>query len=144
MRWLATALAVSICIALGACHAGSEIEVDHAYLERPLPGTSVSAGYFEIQNHGDATVTLTGAESASARRIELHEHVLDGDMMRMRALTSLAIAPGQRIAFAPGGRHLMIFDVDVAQPPVVIRFTFADHAPIAVEFAVRDRTGGGG
>ena len=138
------AFVFAACIALGACRPDAEIEVAHAYLERPLPGTQVSAGYFEIRNHGDAPVTLTGADSAAARKIELHEHVLDGDMMRRREVASVAIAPGERIAFAPGGRHLMIFDVDLAKPPVVIRFTFADHAPIAVEFAVHDRTGGSG
>ena len=141
MKRFAAVWIVAACAALGACRPDAEIEVAHAYLERPLPGTQVSAGYFEIQNHGDAPVTLTGADSAAARKIELHEHVLDGDMMRMRELARVPIAPGERIAFAPGGRHLMIFDLDLAATPVVIRFTFADHAPITVEFAVHDRTG---
>ena len=140
----ARALAVAACIALAACRPDGEIEVRNAYLERPLPGTTVSAGYFEIENHGDAAVMLTGAAGDSARAIELHEHVLDGDMMRMRKLDAVVLTPGQRIAFEPGGRHLMIFDLDAQHTPVVIRLTFADHAPVAVEFAVRDRTGGGG
>jgi copper(I)-binding protein len=63
----------------------------------------------------------------------------------MRKLDQVSIGAGERVAFAPGGRHLMIYDLDPsARSPVVIRFTFADHAPVAVEFAIRDRAGAGG
>jgi len=141
----AHALALAALFTLGACRGGSEIDVRDAYVERAVPGTSVSAGYFDMQNHGDAAIALIGASCDAARAIELHEHVLDGDMMRMRKLDSVSIGAGERVTFAPGGRHLMIFDLDPnARSPVVIRFTFADHAPVAVEFAVRDRAGADG
>jgi len=144
----ARAITAAALLALAACNGRGDVEVTGAYVERALPGSSVSAGYFVVQNRSAAAVTLTGADSASATAVELHEHVLDGDMMRMRKLDSVPLAPGERTAFAPGGRHLMIYGLDAAGAPadekVVIRLTFADHPPIAVEFAVRERTGESG
>ena len=56
---------------------------------------------------------------------------LDGGVMRMRAIDSLALPAGKTVELKPGGYHLML--LDLAQPlkegdsvPVVL--TFADAA----------------
>lgn len=76
-----------------------------------LPGRP-GAGYFAVDvpaDHG----ALIGVTSQQAGRIEMHETMRNGAMSAMRPLQRLAPEDG-RIVLARGGRHLMIFDVNLA------------------------------
>lgn len=39
---------------------------------------------------------------------ELHEMTMDGQVMRMRAISNLALPAGQAVVLRPGGHHLML------------------------------------
>ena len=78
---------------------------------------------------------LTGASSPRAGRVEMHETMSHGSMSRMRPLERIEPAGDGRIVFAPGGRHLMLFDVDPALKPgdrADLVFRFARGAPVTV------------
>ena len=48
---------------------------------------------------------------------QVHEMKLDGDVMRMRALTDgLDLPAGKPVALTPGGFHIMLLDLKVALP----------------------------
>ena len=52
-----------------------------------------------------------------AKRAELHEMVMDGDVMRMRAIDNLSFASlGTRVSLKPGGHHLMLVDLSSRFP----------------------------
>ncbi len=99
-----------------------------------VPGRP-AAGYF----------TLTGAakddrllriDSAVVKTIELHENVMNGDVMTMRQMADVPVPAGATIAFAPGGNHAMLFDVDARITPgtaIPMLFSFASGAKIEVE-----------
>ena len=53
-------------------------------------------------------LTLVGGSSPAAASVEIHEMRLEGDVMRMRALESLALQPGKPLQLKPGGLHLML------------------------------------
>lgn len=80
-----------------------------------IPGRP-AAGYFEldIQDDPGALVAVTSPE---ARRIEMHETMTHGTMASMRPIARIPLHAGDRLVFAPGGRHLMIYDVDPAVRP---------------------------
>ena len=78
---------------------------------------------------------LTGISSPRAGRIEMHETMSHGSMTSMRPLARIELAGDGRIDFAPGGRHLMLFDVDPALKPgdrADLVFRFARGAPVKV------------
>ncbi|MDT8438322.1 MAG: copper chaperone PCu(A)C [Wenzhouxiangellaceae bacterium] len=76
---------------------------------RLVPGGGPMAAYFEIANHGDARVRVTGARSDAFGRVMIHRSVVEDGQARMRHQDGgVAIVPGQRVAFAPGGLHLML------------------------------------
>ena len=66
-----------------------------------------------------------------AIRTELHETraAANGRGMTMAALRSVAVPANGAIAFAPGGRHLMLFDINPgirAGGSITLTFAFAD------------------
>ena len=98
------------------------------------------AGFLTIANRGTAPDRLVSASSPAAGRLELHTHVRDGDVMRMRAVPAIDIAPGQVVTLQPGGMHLML--IGLTQPlrqgeavPVTLRFERAGE--VRVDFAVQ-------
>ena len=53
-------------------------------LNATAPGMTATGGYLGITNHGDADDALVSASAGFAARVELHEMIMDGDVMRMR------------------------------------------------------------
>ena len=83
------------------------LALSEGWIRVPPPGQDRSAAYLTLT--ASAPVTLVAAESPLAERVEFHTMVRDGDLMRMRELPTVSLAPGETRRFAPGGDHLMLF-----------------------------------
>jgi periplasmic copper chaperone A len=70
--------------------------------------------YMAITAEPGAADRLVAARSDAARSAELHTHIHEGDVIRMRRLDALDVRPGQPTVLRPGGHHLML--VDLKQP----------------------------
>lgn len=109
---LAGGLLLSPSALLAHGYTAGALEIDHPTITPTRGQVPVHAGYMTIINRGRTADRLLSATSARARRIELHTHIREGDMMRMRPVEGgVAIPAGQTVRFAPGGLHLMIYDV---------------------------------
>lgn len=108
--------------------------ISEARVRALIPGQDKTAGYFTARNGTDDAVVLSGARSEQARSIEMHITVQDGNMMRMRRLEAVEIAPGETVRFEPGGRHLMVFGVDSLETGMDIELQFQDGTSIPVHF----------
>ena len=141
---------LAACLALAACGAPSDPVAEPAPQE---PGASVrlpavpgrpGAGYLSLNIQGDhgALVSVT---SPQAGRIEMHETMSGGGHMSgMRPLTRVPVRDGETLRFAPGGRHLMLYDLAEGLAPggrVVLTFHFERGPPETVE-AVAQPAGG--
>lgn len=73
------------------------------------PSVPNTSGYFTITNEGAEDRYLVAAASDIAKTVELHNHVMDGESMRMEKQERVQIPAGESIQFAPGGLHLMFF-----------------------------------
>jgi len=100
----------------------------------PVPGRP-SAGYLTITGGGQPD-RLTGA-SAPGVRIEMHSMTMNGVVMAMARLDGLAVPAGGRIAFAPGGNHLMIFGLAPGPKTLPITLDFASGKKATVIAEVR-------
>ena len=116
--------------------AAPPVQVEDARVRQLIPGQDKTVAYFSATNTGEETVVLTSASTEAARAVELHTNVRDGDMMRMRRLSDVSIAPGETVEFAPGGHHLMVFGVKALDEPVTFRLSFADGGSMEVPFRV--------
>jgi hypothetical protein len=130
MRWIAAGAAA---ILLAECQAPEPAVGDAWVRLNAVPGRP-AAGYFTIRG-GSETETLLGVGSTSFNRIELHESMANG----MRSLPSVRINAGERVDFAPAGRHLMLFEAEPTIKPgarVPLQFTFEDGGSVVVEARV--------
>jgi len=68
------------------------------------------SGYFDLRIEGDRGALLE-VTSPQAGRIEMHETMMSGNMASMRPIARLPVRDGEILHFAPGGRHLMVYDI---------------------------------
>ncbi|MDE1917577.1 MAG: copper chaperone PCu(A)C [Sphingomonadales bacterium] len=79
----------------------------------PIIAGHPAAAYIAWKNSGTAPVTITGITIDQAGKAEMHE-TKGGAML---PLSSLTLAPGEEANFAPGGRHVMVFDLSPGVKP---------------------------
>ena len=97
---------------------------------------AVSAVYLALANAGGVGLRLVSAESPAAEFVEIHEMVMDGDIMRMRPVPQgITIPAGGMAELAPNGTHLMfIGPVDGfakgQRVPLTLRFEIAGEVVV--------------
>ena len=75
---------------------------------------------------------LVGVSTPVAGTAEVHEMKMDGDVMRMRAISKLDLPAGQTVELKPGGYHVML--MDLKQP-------LAPGSTVPLTLALRDAKG---
>lgn len=89
------------------------IMVSDAFARAGSPLAQVGVAYMTLTNAG-ADDRLIGAHSAVAERVELHTHIAEGGMMRMRKVDYIALPDRAETVLAPGGLHVML--IGLTQP----------------------------
>jgi copper(I)-binding protein len=87
------------------------ITVAHPWTRATPAGAKVGAAYLTITAAPGEGDTLIGATTDAARVAELHTHVMDGDVMKMRKVETVGIAGGKTVLFQPSGHHVMLIDL---------------------------------
>jgi len=83
--------------------------ISNAYIKAPIAGSQATAAYFTLNNNSAQPITITGAQSPIADRLEVHQHVMDNGLMKMQKVSSVTVKAGDSIVFKPGGYHVMWF-----------------------------------
>ena len=120
---------------LTGCGQPKQLYIDHAWVRLAALPSRPAAAYFTI--HGGPTdATLVAVTTDVAIKSEMHASMATGGahaMTTMTPVTSVAVPAGQRITFQPGGRHVMLFDVNPgikAGATIALTLTFADSTRI--------------
>ncbi|MBO6782833.1 MAG: copper chaperone PCu(A)C [Alphaproteobacteria bacterium] len=82
--------------------------ISHPWARATASSQTAGAVFMEIHNHGDTDDRLVGAASPDAERVEIHGHLRDGDVMRMRRVDGIEVPAGGTAVLAPGGFHVML------------------------------------
>jgi len=117
-RAFTAAFAAALCLAapLRAQDTFTEtLEIAGGFARASPMVASAGAGFMTIRSLGPAD-RLTGFRSPACDRPELHTHVNDDGMMRMREVEAIEIPAGSEAVLEPGGLHLMF--IDLAAPLV--------------------------
>lgn len=142
MKYLAI-LVAALCaqIALAA-----DVKVEHAWMRATAPGQEVAGAFMDITSATDAS--LVGVSTPAAGTAQLHTMNMDGGVMEMREMKEIALPAHKTVKLAPGGLHIMLFDLKQAMKPGdVIPVTLdivtspRHHEKIDVKVEVRDLGG---
>lgn len=101
------------------------LTISSAYVREPIPGRYMSAAFMTITNTGTTARTLVSAKADWAGLIEIHTHIHDNGVMRMRQIPELNIPAQQSVTLQPGGLHLMLFKLKrplAAELPLTLCF----------------------
>ncbi len=125
-----------------------DLTIDHPWARPTVTARQPGAAYFSIRNDGDADARLIGARPIDFAQVaELHTHINDDGVMRMRALADGVIIPaGETVSLAPGGLHVMLFGLDAPLAegsPVALTLVFEELGEIDVILAVHHNSDGG-
>ena len=133
---LSLSLLVTLSTALPSTAGAAELQLTQGEVRVPMPGRTVTAGYFSLVNNSDAAVELVKASSPAFARVELHQHIKQDDVMRMVEVEAISVDPGATLVFQPGGLHLMLFEPQVALTvgeTVSVTLYFADNTTKELE-----------
>ena len=133
---LAAALAV---LAPAASAQPAAVQAQDAWARATPPHASTGVVYLTLTS--PAGDRLTGASSPAAGRASVHEMRMDGAVMRMAAVPGgLALPPGQAVALAPGGTHIMLEGLKAPLrlgESVLVHLTFQTAPPLDVQARIR-------
>jgi len=120
-------LVTSVCLIgwLGIAHA--EVKLTDAWVRASNPGQSVGAAYVTLSSAQD--VALVYAETERAGTVEMHSMTMQNGVMKMRSMEELPVPAGKPVKLAPGGLHLMLFELPTpfkAGEQVKFRLCFKD------------------
>jgi copper(I)-binding protein len=103
-------IALVACLALPAipgCGTPAPVRIERAWV-RAADSAATTAAYFTLVNDGADSLHVTGLSGDVADAIAMHETVREGGMASMRETDLVDVAPRSRVAFEPGGRHVML------------------------------------
>ncbi|GAA3534073.1 copper chaperone PCu(A)C [Zobellella aerophila] len=120
------------------------LQIDHPWSRAVPPMAKVAGAFLSINNQGGEEDVLLGARTPLAEKVEIHQSMLEGDMMQMRQVSALPIPAHGEVVLKPGGYHLMLINLS-SQPgegdrfPLILQFEKAGEVEveIAVEAAVK-------
>lgn len=135
-NWLLEATVAASLVAMSA----SAATISNPWL-RVLPGNIPAAGYFTLANDGPKPLILNGASSPACGMLMLHKSSDMGGMSSMEDVTSITVAPGQKVEFKPGSYHLMCMSPKPGLKKgstTKVTLTFEGTPPLSADFTITD------
>jgi copper(I)-binding protein len=105
------------------------VSVQNVWVRPTNAGQDVGVAYMTLTSTQD--ITLVGIESDITKSVEIHSMSMEGGIMKMRMLDTLPLTAGKPYILAPGGFHLMLFDL---KKPLNV----GDHVNFVLHFRTND------
>jgi periplasmic copper chaperone A len=125
----------------------ADVTVTHPWTRATAPAQPVGGAFMTLTS--DRDTALIAASSPVAKTVEIHEMKMEGNVMIMRPLPTLALPAGKPVALEPGGYHLMLMGLkqplkegDRVPITLVVQGKGKAKQEIRVEAEVRALVGG--
>jgi hypothetical protein len=144
MRRLAIIMVALASAALGAAAVAQEFKAGQLTVVAPWAratpgGAKVAGAYLEIRAPAGVEDKLLSARSPVAAVVELHDHINEGGVMRMRRIESIPIKGAKSVVLKPGGLHVMLMDLKgplVAGQQIEITLVFEKAGEVTIKVPV--------
>jgi copper(I)-binding protein len=116
-----------------------DLVITQAWSRATPGGAKIGGAFLTIENTGAVADRLIGGSGDVSARVEVHEMATNNGVMTMRPLDKgLVIEPGKTVKLAPGGYHLMMFDLKEPlkqgdKMPITLEFERAGRVKIAFD-----------
>lgn len=87
----------------------AEVSVAEPWVRATVPAQKATGAFMQLRSDADAR--LVSAASPVAGVVEIHEMVMDKDVMKMSPVPALELPAGQAVDLKPGGYHVMLLDL---------------------------------
>lgn len=138
MRRFITILAAAFAFGALAEAADATVTVNDAWVRASAGGNG--AAYATLANAGTADDRLIAVKGDAAASIELHEVIMEGDVMQMRPVDGIAVPAGGSAELKPGGSHIMLIGLKAPLAEgdhVALTFVFETAGEIALDVPVQ-------
>lgn len=107
---IATFLGLLLLVGSAIAHEYSShgVTVVHPWARATPGGAKVGSAFFEMKAARGHNDRLIGARSPVAGSAELHNHIMEGGIARMRSVDGIAVRAGRSVVLKPGGYHVML------------------------------------
>ncbi len=107
----------------------AEVSVEDAYARAVPPGQMNSASFMTLKNSEAKDVALVSGTSSVAKAVELHNHISEDGVMKMRQVKQINIPATGSTTLQPGGLHVMLIGLtqDLAEGQEIdLKLEFSD------------------
>jgi len=105
-------LVASLMFSAGVLAAAADnVSVVDPYVRLAPPNAPATGAFMVIKNNGDKDVKVLKADNPVSRVTELHTHLNEGGVMKMRPVPSIDIKAKGEAVLKPGGLHVMMIDL---------------------------------
>ena len=101
--------------------AWAEIHASQAWSRFTAPSVPTGVVFMQLHNSGPNADALVSASSPVAKKVEIHNHINDKGVMRMRQVAKVDVPAGQSVSLQPGGYHVMLIGL---KKPLKLNDTF--------------------
>ncbi|MEJ1295923.1 MAG: copper chaperone PCu(A)C [Candidatus Sedimenticola sp. (ex Thyasira tokunagai)] len=131
---------LAFCGSVMAGGIADSVEAGDPYARAVPPGQPNSASFMALTNKSSMDHALVAAESSVSKVVELHTHINDNGMMRMRRVEKIDLPAGKMVMLKPGGHHVMLIGLKKQLMPgesIDITLIFDDGSKKAMSVPVR-------
>lgn len=80
----------------------------HAFSRATAPKAPNGAAFMALMNQGDEDLAVVSASADVAERVELHTHLNEDGVMKMRQVPQIEVPAGSEVVLQPGSYHVML------------------------------------
>lgn len=120
--------------------AGGDIQLENIWARESPPMVKTGAAYLTITNSGGAIDNLLAVSGEVAENIEIHTHLMEDGVMKMRPVEMIEVPANSSVTLEPGGLHIMF--IGLKEPlkkddVFTLTFKFEKAGEIATEVTVK-------
>jgi hypothetical protein len=94
---------------VASSRAMAEVTATEVWVRATVPKQTATGAFMKLRSTTD--VALVSAASPVANIVELHQMVMSGNVMAMRAIDELPLPTGKTVELKPGGYHVMLMEL---------------------------------
>jgi copper(I)-binding protein len=110
--------------------AWAQVEVSQPWVRATVAQQKATGAFFQLKAKADSR--LIEVRSAAADVVEVHEMMMEGSVMKMRALDGLDLPAGKLVELKPGSYHVMLMGL---KAPIKV----GEAVPLTLVFEGRDK-----